>query len=626
MTKCCSIARSWSLLALAAAILTTITITPISGQIHAESFARAYRNLASTRATDVDLPWGDINVLVLTDVHSWIAGHGRHESNMDADYGDILSFYQKLKEYANFREKDLFFVMNGDFMDGTGLSTTPPQHLTPLLEHMEWDVVNLGNHELYDNQTVEWVANNFVPHWKGNYLTSNTVLTETGKPIGNRYTYLYGKHSNSTILSFGFLYNFKGNCKASHVETVQDVVRQEWFINVLSKENYDAILVMAHMHVTDPLVDVIRIAIRNVVGNDMPIQFMTGHSHIRSYKVLDDFSASFEAGKFLDTVGFASFPKKGTTPAFKHKDDPFVLNRTEMLFPHVYMDTNRRKLADLLHVEALPTPAGMMLSDKIHQTQEMLSLMEKLGCASHTFPLKSGLDEPFSLWGLYLTEVIPAMLTQHDKSTIFVQSTGGLRYSLFEGNVVLDDVVSVTPFNDTVYKIGSDVSGSTLLQMLHVTHINEPQVGQKLPKYGVSCTDFDANNKYDILTAQFDSAYLHNRLQTVTGLPVPPPQPIHSKTSGGGYVKTTKLWVEYIKTYWPCRPFSSLGGHPLEAASPDTIVVQEEKPLATAIFISLVVLGVWMHSRQADRRRGYRQIGEMPSPMKIYGNAKYSQY
>ena len=63
------------------------------------------------------LPFGDINVVVVTDVHSFIGGHP-HEVNRDADYGDLLSFYERLKEHCDSIGKDLFFVMNGDFHQG----------------------------------------------------------------------------------------------------------------------------------------------------------------------------------------------------------------------------------------------------------------------------------------------------------------------------------------------------------------------------------------------------------------------------------------------------------------------------------------------------------------------------
>lgn len=96
------------------------------------------------------LPFSDVNIVMVTDVHSWVGGHGRHE-DLDADYGDVWSFYHRLAQ--THADQDLYFVMNGDFVDGTGLSTIPPALLTPILEHMPWAAVNIGNHELYYDGT-----------------------------------------------------------------------------------------------------------------------------------------------------------------------------------------------------------------------------------------------------------------------------------------------------------------------------------------------------------------------------------------------------------------------------------------------------------------------------------------
>jgi 2',3'-cyclic-nucleotide 2'-phosphodiesterase (5'-nucleotidase family) len=91
------------------------------------------------------LPFGDINVIVVTDVHSWVGGHGKNEDAYNANYGHLLSFYERLKEYCNDSGRDLWFVMNGDWIDGTGLAANgDPSHLVPLLEKMPWDVVNVS--------------------------------------------------------------------------------------------------------------------------------------------------------------------------------------------------------------------------------------------------------------------------------------------------------------------------------------------------------------------------------------------------------------------------------------------------------------------------------------------------
>ena len=51
----------------------------------------------SITGDEVQLPFGDINVLAVTDVHAWVAGHAPHEPLYDADYGDILSFYERVQ-------------------------------------------------------------------------------------------------------------------------------------------------------------------------------------------------------------------------------------------------------------------------------------------------------------------------------------------------------------------------------------------------------------------------------------------------------------------------------------------------------------------------------------------------
>ena len=295
--------------------------------------------------------------MVLTDVHSWVAGHLPHAPNNDADYGDVLSFYEHLQTRCRREEKDLFFVMNGDFVDGTGLSTEPPEYLTPILKKMPWDAINIGNHELYKNSTIEYITrpDGFVDFWEGKYLSSN-VLNEVGNPIGERYRYLYAPFSNKTILTFGFLYNFRRNCLMTTVESVEIVVNSTWFNDVLEEANFDAILVLAHMGYNDPLVDVILARIRQVCGDDMPVQFITGHTHIRANRQLDYFSSSFEAGRFLDTVGLVSFPTKkecillesnatiapSYSPSVANSSNPSIIaSHTPSSYPSSYPSSNQ---------------------------------------------------------------------------------------------------------------------------------------------------------------------------------------------------------------------------------------------------------------------------------------------
>jgi 2',3'-cyclic-nucleotide 2'-phosphodiesterase (5'-nucleotidase family) len=292
----------------------------------------------------------------------------------------------------------------------------------------------------------------FVGHWAGGYLTSNVLLDSTREPIGSRYALLQGR--NSRVLVFGFLYNFLNNCKMTIVEYVQDVVQQDWFRNVLVNERYDAILVLAHMDCVDPLVFVILESIRSMVGSDVPVQLVTGHSHRRCFEATDPATSSMEAGRFLDTVGFVSFPKQGTyTSAFPN------ISRTE-LFQHAFIDASKQGLSQALgfnNPEDLSTSEGAELTSFIHNSQRKLHLNAHLGCSPMTFSLEANLNDPASLWSLYLNHVVPAELFQFNASKLFLQRTGAFRYALFKGDIKEDDVVAVCPFDDAIFAVAEGI-------------------------------------------------------------------------------------------------------------------------------------------------------------------------
>ena len=77
-----------------------------------------------------------------------MAGHERKEPYLNVDYGELLSFFKTLKSISDQTPRDLFFVMNGDWIDGTALSLNGDiSSLIPLIQKMPFDVVNTGNHE-----------------------------------------------------------------------------------------------------------------------------------------------------------------------------------------------------------------------------------------------------------------------------------------------------------------------------------------------------------------------------------------------------------------------------------------------------------------------------------------------
>jgi hypothetical protein len=221
--------------------------------------------------------------------------------------------------------------------------------------------------------------------------------------------------------------------------------------------------------------------------------------------------------------------------------------------------------------------------------------------------------------------------------TVFVQGTGALRYDLFQGNVLLDDIIAVCPFNDTIYQVAMNLKGRQLLQVLNLssrstttTQPNDDDVvliaeeggsqQRLLPKFAVSIRTIQPNQSYDILTTQFHVADMMERIREVTGS-VPPnehalPQPV-ANPAGGGVWNTTTVWRDYVKQEWPCwkKKTPSSSSSTTSTTTTTSAVEKKEKPMAAAIFICLIVCGLWAYQRRKQElhRLGYMPIGDVSS-------------
>jgi len=525
-----------------------------------------------------NLPFGDINVVVLTDIHSWLGSHRHQEPHYDADLGNVLSFWERLKEYCDSSDhgpcRNLFLVNNGDFVDGTGLSRAidgenNPAYLIPLLEKMPYDAVNVGNHELYSKKNIEYMTKpgGYVDWWGDRYLTSNihkvdnlskeeaTLMTGISKtepkdPLGSRYKILHG--DDSKLLTFGFLYNMGNAAKDAgiEIEKVQTTVKQQWFSDALTEEEYDAILVLAHMDLVDPLVDVLRKAIRGIIGENTPIVFLTGHTHHRGYKQLEDLTVTFEAGRYLDTVGFISFPKK----------DSVRSGNNSSLFRHNYLDANRKLLfEDTLGFSSADegeTANGKEFSEFIHTTRKKLGLERVVGCAPQSYYAEHPVDAPDSLWGFFRDEVIPKIFSaqvvtaeeEDDLPTAMLLPSESFRYNLLNTeDLVVDDIYAVAPFNDTLVHMGT-FSSDVILEANKTLNKHS----WKLPNFILIGTFDDASDnplvavtkKYHLYSYEFQAGDVEKAIAKIA-----PSEKVEIKKTEW---TSSLIWLSFVEQYWPC--------------------------------------------------------------------------
>ena len=489
------------------------------------------------------LTLSDINLFVTTDVHSFIASHAHTDGlcgamRCDADFGTLTSFWQRMRERADALGKDIFIFDNGDVVDGTGLSTATKidgAAVFPLLMAMPYDALNCGNHELYQSSTVLHGllgpmpgGRSFVDSWNGSYLTSNIILSSTGAALGARYTRLVGKHG-TRLLVMGWMYEMPDNCEAVNVTSIAAAINEPWFAEAMAEAAHaNAIVVLAHMHYIDPLVSELLHAIRSRAGPNIPVQFLTGHSHIRAWARLDGQASSFEAGNYGDTVGFAAFNRTSSSGR--------AANKTQ--FDYAYVEMRRAALIDAVgapvNASTFDTPQGIALSERILATRASFGLSRLLGCSPVHYEASAPLESNLSLYSLYTEYVAPAAIftPPHNASQWFVTSTGALRYDLYAGNITIDDIDMTLPFADELYVV-QRVKGETLTKALRMLQSSVSEdgddmgglryrplrapIGSEFPSFLATAAVPAAGQYFDAIVGRFDKVNVAKAIQMVLG-------------------------------------------------------------------------------------------------------------
>jgi len=492
-----------------------------------------------------DLPFGDINIIVLTDVHSFVGGHP-HEEDRNADLGDVLSFYQHVKAYCDSQGADLWFFMNGNWVRGTGLAMDGnATMLVPLIEEMPWDAVNLGNDEAYKSGVVEIMRDSMVPHFGEAFLTSNTLDSATMEPFGGgRYRLLKG--NNNTVLVFGFLYNMHHPSSLLHVEHVADVLAEDWFRVVLRETEYDAICVLAHMDNDNLLVELILHKIREHTHEHMPVQFLTGHTHLRKFRKIetDLWARAMEAGGFLDTVGFISIPAKETANSVKKGE-------VGGLFRPQFLNASKKELKMRAGVETLLTEEGLALSNRITATRNSLGLDEVVGCPPRDYFLNRSIHAGDSVYKLWIDHVAPTQIFDRNKDCAMIISSDNFRYDIrgvsgTEDALTLDDVVALVPYMEPVYYIG-EVPEWAVRRMnasMNTRSLNHHHLWPDYILAGQFERAGDKNKPYRLYTHEYNLPEIIEDLNRIYVNELKP-----SKTD----FKDTLYWLAYAETSWQCQ-------------------------------------------------------------------------
>lgn len=443
------------------------------------------------------LQWGDVNIIHTTDSHGWLLGHQKlsaPEPNYSGDFGDFASFVSHMKLLALEKDVDLLLVDSGDLHDGTGLSDGFPaggvdaHETNQFIAELPYDVMAIGNHELYIYANTLDMYKNFAPKLNGRYLSSNvniTVADQHGNtisvPVGNRFA-KFRTRKGRKVTSLGVLYDFAGNDKNTTVQKVEDMVKESWFAEAI-KDEPDFFLLAGHMPVQKDKWPVVFNAIRAVHATT-PILILGGHTHIRDCVQLDGRSMSLESGRYMETVGWMSVD-------LDHKG-----SNKNLTFSRRYLDPNR--VSYEWHSRrsnfTFDTFLGQSITKGLENISKRFSLDFLFGTAPHDFTIsRAPYPSNDSLLTLFATEALPVALainnTRANIPNRIVTNSGSQRFDIFAGAFTKNDQLTTSPFADSFLYIPDVPAGvvNTVFSALNNNGANERRrsVAQREgPMYG----------------------------------------------------------------------------------------------------------------------------------------------
>ncbi|KAK8155749.1 Metallo-dependent phosphatase-like protein [Phyllosticta citrichinensis] len=429
------------------------------------------------------LEWGQINFLHTTDTHGWLEGHIKEE-NYGADWGDFVSFVAAMKCQAQEYGVDLLLIDTGDLHDGAGLSdaTAPNGQLSnPIFQNIDYDLLTIGNHELYVTEIAYEHFNQFAKVYGDRYLTSNVKILNPANGqfeyIGKQYRYFTTEHG-LRIMAFGFIFDFDKNSNVSKVIKADEVLKEQWFQDALNFDQpIDMFVVIGHnaARTTDKTSTMGKYygAIRDKFP-DTPIQIFGGHTHKRDFVVYDNKATAIESGRYCETLGWISIagleaskaqqppgipgpsrPAEPVEDAERDKSLPQSKTPSSQLYSRRYLDWNRLTFAyhaDRSQDTDFDTQQGRAVTATITGVRSQLNLTRVIGCAPRTYCI---FCKPFgtdgSIYKLLEEALSKIVVNEERKDTpriIFV-NTGSIRFDLVQGPFTYDDSFIVSPFENT---------------------------------------------------------------------------------------------------------------------------------------------------------------------------------
>ncbi len=392
-----------------------------------------------------NLTWNDINFVHTTDTHGWYSGH-INQPLYHANWGDFISFTTHLRRIAHSRNQDLLLIDSGDRHDGNGLSDiTSPNGLksTPIFIKQDYDLLTIGNHELYLWENSKQEYETVVNHFQDKYVCSNVdIRLDNGLfvPLGLKYKYFTTPIRGIRVLTFGFLFDFKRFNSGTRVTPMAETIHEPWFQEAL-KHEVDLIIIVGHTPISHNWGEFYQVHqyLRQFFP-DTIIQYFGGHSHIRDFTVFDSLSTGLQSGRYCETVGWTSV----------NLDKADLNLPVRQRFSRSYIDFNTDSFKYHTNLDKeFDTAKGKLVSKLIRETRKELKLDTLIGYVKTNYYVDYvPIDHPKSIFNLLALKILKTLPKSKHEERITIINTGSIRYDLYKGPYTIDSKFIVSPFEN----------------------------------------------------------------------------------------------------------------------------------------------------------------------------------
>ncbi|KGU21494.1 hypothetical protein MGM_05945 [Candida albicans P75063] len=392
-----------------------------------------------------NLTWNDINFVHTTDTHGWYSGH-INQPLYHANWGDFISFTTHLRRIAHSQNQDLLLIDSGDRHDGNGLSDiTSPNGLksTPIFIKQDYDLLTIGNHELYLWENSKQEYETVVNHFQDKYVCSNVdIRLDNGSfvPLGSKYKYFTTPIRGIRVLAFGFLFDFKRFNSGTRVTPMTETIHEPWFQEAL-KHEVDLIIIVGHTPISHNWGEFYQVHqyLRQFFP-DTIIQYFGGHSHIRDFTVFDSLSTGLQSGRYCETVGWTSV----------NLDKADLNLPVRQRFSRSYIDFNTDSFKHHTNLDKeFDTAKGKSVSKLIRETRKELKLDTLIGYVKTNYYVDYvPIDHPKSIFNLLASKILKTLPKSKHEERITIINTGSIRYDLYKGPYTIDSKFIVSPFEN----------------------------------------------------------------------------------------------------------------------------------------------------------------------------------